>query len=163
MQALGHRAMSATGRLRSAGFTLIELLVVLAVAGLLVAIVPMAFNKLQEGSQYRSTLRTLIAAMRQAHRQAMVAQQPVVFQVDVVSRHFGIRGQPTSPIPESLEVKTITGTGAGEPVGDKAEIIFLPQGGSTGGTIELARPSGGGVRIRVDWLSGEITQHPRLP
>jgi len=39
----------------------------------------------------------------------------------------------------------------------------MPEGGSTGGTIELVRPSGAGVNIRVDWLLGQISQELRSP
>ena len=40
----------------------------------------------------------------------------------------------------------------------KVSIRFHPQGGATGGTVELVRASGAGTRVSVDWLSGAITQ-----
>jgi general secretion pathway protein H len=45
----------------------------------------------------------------------------------------------------------------------QADITFLPEGGATGGTLELLRQSGSGVRVRVDWLFGQVTQEPREP
>jgi general secretion pathway protein H len=39
-----------------------------------------------------------------------------------------------------------------------AAIRFLPSGGATGGTVEILRPGGAGVRLTVDWLSGGVTQ-----
>ena len=42
-------------------------------------------------------------------------------------------------------------------------IRFLPDGGATGGSIDIVRPSGAGVRLRVDWLSGQVLQEPLSP
>ena len=54
------------------GFTLIELLVVLAIGALLVGLVPSAFDKLRESSQYRDTVRAIVTDLRQARQQAQV-------------------------------------------------------------------------------------------
>jgi general secretion pathway protein H len=45
----------------------------------------------------------------------------------------------------------------------EAAIRFLPDGGATGGSIDILRASGQGVRLRVDWLSGRITQEALAP
>jgi general secretion pathway protein H len=145
------------------GFTLIELLVVLAIGALLVGLVPVAFGKMQEGSQYRDTVRSMVSELRQARHQAVSLGQPVTYQVDLNQRQFGIQGKPQRPIPRSLEVKTIVGQLDPLPVNGLAQIVFMPQGGSTGGSIEVVRASGAGVRIRVDWLLGQVTQQPRMP
>lgn len=145
------------------GFTLIELLVVLAIGAMLIGLVPMAFSKLQEGSQYRSTLRNMVTELRQAHKSAVAHGQPVVFQLDLAARQYGIQGQARKTLPAKLEVKTTTGSLDETSAAQQSDIVFLPAGGSTGGTIELVRASGGGVRIRVDWLFGATTQEPRNP
>ena len=44
-----------------------------------------------------------------------------------------------------------------------ASIRFLPSGGATGGSIEIMRAPGVGARLRVDWLSGRVTQEAMLP
>jgi len=143
------------------GFTLIELLVVLAIGAMLIGLVPMAFNRLQEGSQYRDTVRALVTGLRQARQQAVTSGRTVVYQIDLNQRQFGLQDRPQRPLPSGLEVKTMVGELDGAAANGMALIAFLPEGGSTGGSIELARPSGGGVRIRVDWLLGQITQEPR--
>jgi len=143
------------------GFTLIELLVVLALGAMLIGLVPMAFNRLQEGSQYRDTVRALVTGLRQARQQAVTSRRTVIYQIDLTQRQFGLQGQPQRPLPSHLEVKTVVGELDTTPVEGMAFIAFLPEGGSTGGSVELARPSGGGIRIRVDWLLGQITQEPR--
>lgn len=143
------------------GFTLIELLVVIAIAAMLVALVPSSFDKLREVSQYRDTVRALMVDLRQARQQAISSGKPVVFRLDVADRRFGVQGRPFTKLPSSLEMKATVGTsGVPEKIG-QTEIIFLPEGGATGGAIELVRQSGAGVRIRIDWLFGRVTQEPR--
>ena len=143
------------------GFTLIELLVVLAIGALLIGLVPSAFDRLHESSQYRDTVRAMVIDLRQARQQAQTYGQVVNFHVNVPDRQFGIEGQPMKPLPTSLEIKTTVGHTALLNNAPQAIIAFMPDGGSSGGTIELARSSGGGVRIRVDWLFGQVTQEPR--
>jgi len=145
------------------GFTLIELMVVLAIGALLIGLVPVAFSKLNEGSQYRDAVRNVVSDLRQARQNAVALGQTVVFQVDVNQRQFGIVGQPHRSLPKSLEIKTIVGQLGNLPADGIASIAFMPEGGSTGGSIELVRSSGAGVRIRVDWLLGHATQEPRTP
>ncbi len=145
------------------GFTLLELLVVLAIGSLLVGLAPPAFDRLREISQYRDTVRAIVVGLRQAHQQAMAYGQTVNFRVDLASRKFGIEGQTLKALPASLEVRTTVGSQEQPDNTQQADIAFLPEGGSSGGTIELVRPSGAGVRIRVDWLFGQITQQARTP
>ena len=148
---------------RLRGFTLIELLVVMAIGALLVALVPPAFDRLRDVSQYRDTVRAIVVDLRQARQQAIAFGQVVNFQVDLSGRKFGIDGRSFKALPESLEVKTTVGKSESTNASQLATIAFMPEGGSSGGTIELVRQSGAGVRIRVDWLFGQISQEPRVP
>ena len=145
------------------GFTLIELLVVLAIGSLLVALVPPAFDRLRDVSQYRDTIRAIVVDLKQARQQALTYGQIVVFRIDLPARQFGIVGQPFKALPIALEVKTTVGSNEQPDNAQQANIAFMPEGGSSGGTVELVRRSGAGVRIRVDWLFGQITQEPRAP
>src|SRR5674476_1370503 len=60
---------------RSKGFTLIELLVVLAIGSLLVALVPPAFDRLRDVSQYHDTVRAIVVDLKQARQQALAYGQ----------------------------------------------------------------------------------------
>ncbi len=156
-----HSRIGGSAKRHWLGFTLIELLVVLAIGSLLVALVPPAFDRLREVSQYRDTVRAMVVDLRQARQQAMAYGRVVTFHVNLSDRQFGLEGQPLKTLPPTLEVKTTVGSKESSDSNPLAAIAFLPEGGSTGGTIELVRPSGAGVRLRVDWLFGQITQVPR--
>jgi general secretion pathway protein H len=142
---------------------LIELLVVLAIGSLLVSLVPSAFDRLQEVSQYRDTVRAMLVGLRQARQQAVSQGQATSFQIDLTQRQFGIEGKTQKPLPDSLEVQATVGKLDQFASPQRPAITFTPDGGSSGGTIELVRKSGAGVRLRVDWLLGQVTQEPRTP
>jgi len=139
------------------GFTLIELLVVFALLALVMALVPIAFDRLRESTQYRDAVRSVLADLRQARYRAISEGREVRFQVDLKSRNYGVEGRAPKSLPEPLRVRT-TVAGVELDANRTAAIRFLPSGGATGGTVEILRPGGAGVRLTVDWLSGAIVQ-----
>ncbi len=141
--------------MRSRGFTLIELLVVLAIAGLLLAVAPVALQRYRESTDYRDTLRTIAAGLAEARTAAVSGGRVVGFSVDLDAREYGIDGGPRRELPQSVQVRaTVADT---DLVGSVARIRFFPGGNATGGSIEVIRPSGVGTRLRTDWLDGRVT------
>lgn len=144
------------------GFTLIELLVVFALLALLVGVVPVAFERLRESAQYRSTVRGMMSDLRQARQKAIAEGAEVRFRLDLTARTFGVDGRPAHDVPLPLQLRATVA--AVELSGAQvAAIRFLPQGGATGGSIDVLRPSGTGVRLTVDWLSGAVAQSAIQP
>lgn len=144
------------------GFTLVELLVVFAIMGLLVAVVPIAYDRMRESSQYRNTLRSMLSGLKSARSTALAQGRDAVFVVDLQHRAYRAAEGAVLPIPDSLQVRaTVAGTELNAQ--QEAAIRFLPDGGATGGSIDILRASGQGVRLRVDWLSGRITQEALAP
>jgi general secretion pathway protein H len=139
------------------GFTLIELLVVLAMLALVVVLVPPSFERLRESMQYRDTLRRVLGDLRTARQQAVGQGREVRFSIDLQARRFGVEGQPQTDLPESLEIR-FTAAQIETSAQQGTSIRFHPQGGATGGTVELVRASGAGTRVTVDWLSGAVSQ-----
>lgn len=146
-------------RHRTQGFTLVELLVVFAIGALFTVLVPIAFGTLRESSQYRQTLRTVITDMRTARSRALAEGSEIRFTVNLATGSYGIAGRDPHALPEPLQIRaTVADIEMGP--GDLASIRFLPTGGATGGSIDIVRSSGAGVRLSVDWLSGRVAQSP---
>lgn len=141
------------------GFTLIELLVVFALVALLTGLVPIAFDRLRESAQYRDALRSMLADMRQARHRAVAEGVEVRFKVDLNRRTYGIDGRPARELPQPLKLRATVASNEFA-TSQIAAIRFLPDGGATGGSIDVVRSSGAGARLRVDWLSGRVTQEP---
>jgi general secretion pathway protein H len=144
------------------GFTLVELLVVFGLVALIAAIVPIAYDRLRDGTQYRQTLRAMLSELRLARDRAQGEGREVRFRVDLDGRRFGIDGRPQHELPESLTLRATVAT-IELTDGNVAGIRFLPDGGATGGSLDIVRTSGSGVRLTVDWLSGSVTQVPITP
>lgn len=138
------------------GFTLVELLVVLGISAILIAVVPVAFDRMREGAQYRAVVRTIASDLRAARQEALSTGADTRFVLDLERRRYGLDGQADHPLPDSL---TLQATVAEIEVDGRstAGIRFLSSGAATGGTIDVVRAGGGGTRLKVDWLTGRLT------
>ena len=147
---------------RERGFTLIELLVVFGIMALLIGLVPVAFDRMRDSAQYRDTVHTMLSQMRGARYRAMTEGREIRFSVNLNQRMYGVDGGPSRALPETLQMRaTVAGIDLTCQV--EASIRFRPSGGATGGSIEVLRTSGAGTRLRVDWLSGRVTQEALTP
>ncbi|NMG70952.1 GspH/FimT family pseudopilin [Parazoarcus communis] len=142
------------------GFTLIELVVAIAIAALLVGAIATNYARLQQAMEYRSVVREVLAGMRTARNEAQRSGRPVSFVVDLEQRSYGVSDHGFGRFPDSVDVRvTVASTEAFQR--GRSAIRFLPQGGATGGSVDILRASSGeGVRLRVDWLLGHIEQEP---
>lgn len=137
------------------GFTLFELLVVFAIAGLLLALVPVSYQRLREVIDYRDTVRTMAADLSAARLAAASTGRGVAFTVDLDLRRYGVEGRNARAIPDGIDVRIVAAET--EFVNRVARIRFFPTGHATGGSIDIMRQSGAGTRLRADWLDGRIS------
>lgn len=147
---------------RQRGFTLIELLVTFSLLALILGVVPFAFDRYKASSEYRNTVRTLLSELRTARAQSLAYGRESWFRMDLQARTYGIVGQKQYTVPESINIKA-TVASLENPRAHLIGIRFLPQGGATGGSIDVVRASGAGTRLRVDWLSGQVQQEALAP
>ena len=145
---------------RACGFTLVELLVVFAILALVMALAPASLGRMYEAAQYRSAVRGIVTDMRAARMLAQSEGQEVRFTVNLHERTFGLEGGPRHTLPEPLQMRAIAAQQETSANGQEMGIRFLPRGGATGGSVDVLRPSGDGVRLRVDWFSGRVEQEP---
>ena len=141
----------------AAGFTVLEVLVVISIVGLLLAVTVPASSRFYESMQYRQAIQDVVSLLAIARHRAVNTgeAQDVMFDTEYkrISLNNDIR-----QLPESF---TMLVSSAAE-LGDQGRgvIRFYPEGGASGGDVELARPDNSGVKITVDWLVGRVTQQP---
>ncbi|MFC4473787.1 GspH/FimT family pseudopilin [Comamonas denitrificans] len=141
------------------GFTLVELLVVFALLALVVSVIPPALEKMRVGMDYRHTVQDITRLLRRARFDATTQGQPVTVAFNTQQRSYGLVGQAAHSLPETLDMQLQTAAEANLADGSQS-IVFLPGGGATGGSITLLRQTQPptGLRLRVDWLSGLVSQ-----
>ena len=140
------------------GFTLIELMVVFAIMALVLSIAPSAYDKMKTSMEYRDAVRGVITDMRAARQQAVLTGRDSLFALDLQTRQYGVEGGSSRSIPDNIEMRAIVADS--EAKGTHFGIRFLPSGGASGGSVDVLRNSGDGIRLRVDWFSGRVEQEP---
>lgn len=149
--------MHITRRRLARGFTLIELLVSFAIIGFAMALVPMAYSKLNQAIEYRASIRDFITQVADARLKAMTTGQPAAIRVNLSNKTYGVDGLLDQSWPATYEIKATVAEQDIE-AGKIASIQFYPDGSSTGGSISIFRAPGVGVRFRIDWLTGRMNQ-----
>jgi general secretion pathway protein H len=139
---------------RQAGFTLLEMLVVLVVLGLMVGLIVARSSKVGLRLGPRAATGQVVQMLRLARSQAISDNRGTTFVVDVASGSFAIDGGRRMMLPAGIAIDAVTQTGLAK--GNTAIIQFDPDGGSSGGHIDLASASRH-VRIGIDWLTGRVS------
>ena len=156
---------------QTAGFTLLELLVVLAIAGMLVALVPAAVSAVVPGMKARTAAYDMASILRDARNLAISQSTPVDVVFDPESASYAIAGSPPTVLPRGMALVIQERSGyvsetrrvAGQSSFDREEPVslrFYPDGSSSGLDVRLGPEDGGGYVVAVDWLFGgaSVTQ-----
>ncbi|MCP5130110.1 MAG: prepilin-type N-terminal cleavage/methylation domain-containing protein [Pseudomonadales bacterium] len=142
-------------RPRQRGFTMLELLVAITIVGLLMAVAVPASVTFYESMQYRQAVRDVITALASARYQAVNSGRAQDVAIDPVANTIELNGKRTR-LPGGLSLAVHS---TRELNRDRLGVIrFYPEGGSSGGDIDLERDNGTGVTISVDWLVGRVSQ-----
>ena len=137
------------------GFTLVELMVVMVIVALIMGLVATSMSSSISSAEARSATRKLVANLRYTRTRAIVDKKELVFLVDIESRSYKAPGREVISLPEGVDV-TLTTARSEMTSEDVGGIRFFPDGGSTGGHIELTINERE-YRINVAWLTGEAT------
>jgi general secretion pathway protein H len=144
-------------RCGQSGFTMLELLVAISIVGLLLALAVPASFRFYESIQYRQAVRDVVTTLASARYQAINSGRAQDVAVDPVSGIIRFNNR-SMQLPAGFRIAVHT---AREVNREREGVIrFYPEGGSSGGGIDLERPGGRGVRISVDWLMGRVSQDP---
>jgi general secretion pathway protein H len=140
---------------KSRGFTLVELMVVMVIIALVMGLVATSMSSSISSAEARAASRKLLASIRYTRARAIIDKKEQVFQVDTDNRSYQAPGRKQIILPEGVDV-TIT-TARSEMTSESVSAIrFFPDGGSTGGHIELT-VNDREYRVNVAWLTGEAS------
>lgn len=144
-----------TDHTNSRGFTLVELMVVLVIIALVMGLVATSMSRSISGAEAREASRKLVTSLRYTRARAIIRKSEQVFRVNTETRSYQAPGRKKITLPEGVDV-TIT-TARSELTSEAvAGIRFFPDGGSTGGHIELT-VNDREYRVNIAWLTGEAS------
>lgn len=140
---------------REAGYSLLEIMIALVILALAAAMVSVAFAGAGSGMRFEESARNLAAGAREAQLRALRTGRDVSLVIDVDQRAFAVSGDPWMRLPADVSLR-VTSAGEHFAAQRRPAFVFAPDGGSTGGTIEMSRLDRKAT-IRIDWLTGETT------
>ena len=141
--------------LKNRGFTLVEVMVVMVIVALIMGMVATSMSHSVSSAEARASARELVASLRYTRARAILDKSEQVFEVNTEDRSYQAPGRKLVELPEGVDV-TITTARSEITEEDVAGIRFFPDGGSTGGHIELM-VNDREYRINVAWLTGETS------
>ena len=136
------------------GFTLVEIVAAITVVGLVLAIgVPQSL-KFYESQQYRAAIRETMTLLNSA-RHAAIAKAEAQ-DVEVSPSEKWVRfGDQVTQFDESIDIAVHSAREVNR--GSVGVIRFYPEGGASGGGIDITRNEDQVVTIEVDWLVGRVS------
>lgn len=149
-----------------AGFTLLEILLVLTIIGLAsVLVVPNLTNL--DSRSFDAQVRQATSLLNYARRFAVVSGQPAAAAFIITSADDSIdtpiEQETAGAIPplgqwrsQGIQVRFLDSTGREEEIEDSIDVVFYPEGGSTGGTVFVSMEEQT-VAIEIDPFTGRIT------
>jgi len=125
----------------------------MVIASLVLALVGTSISRSISGAEMRTAAHKVTAALRYTRTRAILDKQEQVFLVDTENHSYMAPKRELVELPEGMNVRLTTARSelTAESVGG---IRFYPDGGSTGGSIEL-EANGRIYQINVAWLTGE--------
>lgn len=140
---------------REAGYSLLEIMVALVILALAVTLVSVAFAGASSGMRFEESARGLASSAREAQLRALRTGRDVSLVIDVDQRAYAVAGDQWIAWPDDVSLRV---TSAGERFAGQRRpaFVFSPDGGATGGTIEISRADRKAT-VTIDWLTGETT------
>jgi general secretion pathway protein H len=140
---------------RARGFTLIELAVVLLIVGLALGLVGPSIGRATDTIRARADVAAVAAFLRHAREQAIAKREVHRVQVDPDGQGLLLTSGDSETVKASREVRSSTRL-AREPR-DASAVTFLPEGRSSGGAFLVEGAGRLLYRVRVDPLSGRVS------
>lgn len=121
---------------------------------LLLGVVPFAYSRWTQYLDFNNTLRDITHELRSAREQALSTNKAAYFSVDIRNRTFRAQNGKERKLPSGVNFLATTAAAASSDDQIKS-ILFYPDGGSTGGSLQLTSANRS-VTIKVDWLTSKF-------
>jgi len=148
-----------------AGFTLLELLIVLAIAGILVSLIPSIISAAIPGTKLKVASREIAATLRDSRSKAVSAGKVFDVTINFDPPQYVVGGNQPHNFPDGVNVIVRNNTDidsyAASPdqyrrSDDGFKIRFYPDGGSSGAIITLKQDKLAYI-VTVEWLLGGVS------
>ena len=148
-----------------AGFTLLELLIVLAIAGILVSLIPSLISAAVPGTKLKVASREFAATLRDSRSKAISAGKEIDVTINFDPLQYVVGGNRPHNFPDGVSVIVRNNTDidsyAASPeqyrLSDEGfKSRFYPDGGSSGAIITLKRDKLAYI-VTVGWLLGGVS------
>lgn len=160
MKGQGGKSLPSAGSMRSmravpsAGFSLLELVAVITIMALVLGVSAPAVQKLYQSSQYRGAISDVVSSLNAARYSAIREGRHRDILIYPAKREIELKNK-TQRLPQSLQIEVL---GSQQLNRDGAGVVrFYPDGGSSGGYVNIAHANGMAVQVQVDWLLGRVT------
>jgi general secretion pathway protein H len=157
-------------RISIGGFTLLELLVVLALAGLLMSLVPGLISAAVPGTRLRIESRELAVSLRDSRNRAIATGEKLDVTIDFDPPQYIIAKEKLHALPAGITIAARKEPdlrfdySLGQPGRiheDRITVHFYPDGSSSGAVITLRHDSLA-YTVTVDWLLGSVSMAPGI-
>jgi len=130
-------------------------MVVMVIIALVMGMVATSLSRSVSSAEARAATRKLVASLRYTRVRAIIDKAEKVFEINTENRSYQAPGRKQINLPEGVDI-TVTTARSEITSEDVAGIRFFPDGGSTGGHIELI-VNEREYRVNVAWLTGETS------
>jgi len=145
---------SHTRSVRETGFTLLEILVAITIAAIVLGVSVPAMQRLYNSTQYHGAVNDVVTKLTSARYLAIRRGGNEDVLINPHTREITL-GEAVTVLPNNLHMEVL---GSLELNTDGAGVIrFYPDGGSSGGFVNLAQDNGMSVQVQVDWLLGRVS------
>jgi general secretion pathway protein H len=135
-----------------AGFVLLELLAVMLILALAITAGATALSHRRPSATPSQMAERIQAGMLQARAEAMRTGTDIAVTIDLASRRvLYLPGATPLAVPETMHVRLRTGAELAS--GQRAQLVFRPDGSSSGGELWFEQ-AGREAGLEVNWMTG---------
>jgi general secretion pathway protein H len=139
---------------RECGFTLLEILVAMMIAVIVLGVSAPSMQRLYQSSQYHGAVNDVVTLLSSARYSAIRSGGNKDVLINPRTREITLEKK-VKVLPDGFQIEVL---GSQELNRDGAGVIrFYPDGGSSGGYVNLTYENGMAVQVQVDWLLGRVS------